>query len=121
MPYLNVRIAMNESSSVSEKIVTTLMKHTSELLGKKSEVTSIAVDFVAPNLWFVGGARMSDQNAVTCYLDIKVTDGTLNSVQFLDDVYDQNIQSLLGTTLTAANNPTDWKSLLDNRTQKIYE
>jgi hypothetical protein len=37
MPYLNVRIAMNESSSVTEKIVTNLMKHTTELLGKTQE------------------------------------------------------------------------------------
>jgi competence protein ComEC len=54
-------------------------------------------------------------------LKITVTDGTIDSVQFLGDSYDQNIQSLQGTTLTAANNPTDWKSLLDNSTQKIYD
>ena len=76
MPYLNVRIAGNESSDVAEKVVSALMKHTSELLGKKPEVTSIAIDFVSPDLWFVGGERVSVQNGVTFYLDIKVTDGT---------------------------------------------
>lgn len=76
MPYLNVRISMKESPVVAEKIVSTLMKHTAGLLGKKPEVISIAVDFVSPEFWFIGGSRLSDQNAVTFYLDIKVTEGT---------------------------------------------
>jgi len=76
MPYLNVRIAMKESSTVAERIVSTLMTLTDELLGKKPEVTSIAVDFVSPELWFVGGTRVGAAKAVTFYLDIKVTDGT---------------------------------------------
>jgi competence protein ComEC len=54
-------------------------------------------------------------------LKITVTDGMIDSVQYLGDLYDENIQSLQGTTLTAANNPTDWKSLLASSTQKIYE
>jgi 4-oxalocrotonate tautomerase len=76
MPYLNVRVSMKESHDVAQKIVATLMKHTSELLGKKPDVISIAVDFVAPELWFVGGSRLSDEKKVTFYLDIKVTEGT---------------------------------------------
>ena len=76
MPYLNVRIAMNESSAIAEKVVSILMRHTAEILGKKPEVTSIAVDFISPELWFVGGSRVGEDNAVTFYLDIKVTDGT---------------------------------------------
>lgn len=76
MPYLNVRVSIPESSESAEKIVAVLMTHTSEVLGKKSDVTSIEIDFIAPDKWFVGGVRVSDQKAVTFYLDIKVTDGT---------------------------------------------
>lgn len=76
MPYLNVRVSMPESAEVADGIVSTLMRHTSEVLGKKPEVTSIDISFVPPKLWFVGGERVSDQNAVTFYLDIKVTEGT---------------------------------------------
>lgn len=76
MPYLNVRVSMPESAEVADGIVSTLMRHTSEVLGKKPEVTSIDISFVPPTLWFVGGKRVSDQNAVTFYLDIKVTEGT---------------------------------------------
>ena len=76
MPYLNVRIATAESAEIAEKIVSILMKHTSEILGKKPEVTSIDINFVSPKLWFVGGTAIGAMDEVTFYLDIKVTDGT---------------------------------------------
>ena len=104
MPYLNVRISMKESSDVAEKIVSTLMTNTSELLGKKREVTSIAIDFVSPELWFVEGSRMSDQNAVTFYLDIKVTDGTNTKVEkakYVEKVF-SDIQSIIGPITPAS-------------------
>lgn len=76
MPYLNVRVSIAESNDTAEKIVAVLMKHTSEILRKKPDVTSIEIDFIAPDHWFVGGVRVSDLKAITFYLDIKVTDGT---------------------------------------------
>ena len=76
MPYLNVRVSLEESTDLADKIVAILMAHTSSVLGKKPEVTAIDIDFVSPERWFVGGSRVSDQNAVTFYLDIKVTEGT---------------------------------------------
>lgn len=86
MPYLNVRIAMKESSAIAEKVVSILMTHTAEILGKKSEVTSIAIDFVSPELWFVGGSRLGTDRAVTFYLDIKVTEGTNTKAEKADYV-----------------------------------
>jgi len=76
MPYVNIRISMHESSEVAEKIVSIVMRHTTEVLGKKAEVTSVTIDFVQPEVWFVGGSRVSEMSAVTFYLDIKVTKGT---------------------------------------------
>ncbi len=76
MPYLNIKISIPDSPDSAEKIVAVLMKHTSEVLGKKPDVISIEIDFISPDTWFVGGVRVSDQKAVTFYLDIKVTDGT---------------------------------------------
>lgn len=86
MPYLNVRIAMKESSAIAEKVVSILMTHTAEILGKKSEVTSIAIDFVSPELWFVGGSRLGTDRTVTFYLDIKVTEGTNTKAEKADYV-----------------------------------
>lgn len=104
MPYLNVRIARNESSEVAEKLASALMKRTSELLGKKPEVTSIAIDFVSPELWFVGGERVSAQNAVTFYLDIKVTDGTntkAEKAKYVNEVF-SDFEAILGPITPAS-------------------
>ena len=76
MPYLNVRASIPETTDSAEKIVAVLMKHTSGVLGKKPDVTSIEIDFISPDKWFVGGKRVSEEKAITFYLDIKVTDGT---------------------------------------------
>jgi 4-oxalocrotonate tautomerase len=77
---------MKKSPDVAEKIVSILMRHTAELLGKKPEVISIVVDFVSPDLWFVGGTAINDQNSVTFYLDIKVTEGTNTKAEKADYV-----------------------------------
>ena len=76
MPYLNVRIAKQGSVDLAEKIVAILMKHTSEVLGKNPDVTSIDINFVSPSLWYVGGESLATKNEITFYLEIKVTDGT---------------------------------------------
>jgi len=104
MPYLNVRIAQKESSEVAEKVVSALMKRTSNLLGKKPEVTSITIDFISPELWFVGGKRISAQNAVTFYLEIKITDGTNTKnekSEYVRNVF-CDFESILGTITPAS-------------------
>lgn len=104
MPYLNVRISIPESSDTADKIVAVLMKHTSEVLGKKPDVTSIEVDFVAPDLWFVGAVRMSDQKAVTFYLDVKVTEGTntkAEKAKYIGNVF-SDFEALLGPVTAAS-------------------
>jgi len=104
MPYLNIRIAQQESSEVAENVVSVLMKHTSELLGKKPDVISISVDFVSPELWFVGGTRVSAQKAVTFYLDIKVTDGTnikSEKNKYIEAVF-SDLKTILGAITPAS-------------------
>ncbi len=104
MPYLNVKLAMPESAELAEKVVTVLMKHTTEILGKKPEVTSIQVDFVSPHLWFVNGIRVSEQNAVTFYLDIKITDGTntkAEKAKYIKQIF-KDIEAIIGTITPAS-------------------
>ncbi len=104
MPYLNVRIAREESSDIADEVVSALMKRTSELLGKKQEVTSIDIEFISPELWYVGGKRVSEQNAVTFYLDIKVTNGTNTKnekAEYVKSVF-SDFESILGTITPAS-------------------
>lgn len=104
MPYLNVRIAMEKSSSIADKITSSLLTHTTEILGKKPEVTSIEVDFVNPDLWFIGGSRVSEQNTITFYLNIKVTDGTntkAEKARYIKEVF-SDFESILGAIAPAS-------------------
>ncbi len=98
MPYLNVRVSMEESDEIAERIVTVLMEHTNAVLGKKPEVTSIDVNFNSTKQWFVGGTRVSDQNAVTFYLDIKITEGTntkAEKAEYIKEVF-AGIDAIIG-------------------------
>ncbi|KXF83362.1 tautomerase family protein [Enterovibrio coralii] len=104
MPYLNVRISAVESPESAEKVVDSLMKHTTEVLGKKPDVTSIDIDFVDPAKWFVGGMRMSERNAVTFYLEIKVTDGTntkQEKAQYVRNVF-SDFEAIFGEVTPAS-------------------
>ena len=104
MPYLNVRIAQQESAGVADQVVSALMKRTAEILGKKSEVTSIEIDFISPDRWFVGHVRISDQDATTFYLDIKITEGTNTKQQkaeYIKAVF-ADFESILGGVTPAS-------------------
>ncbi len=76
MPYLNAKISGSQSVDITSKVASVLADLTVEALKKKRELTSIAVEFVPPTQWFVGGPSVAAQSAATFYLDIKVTEGT---------------------------------------------
>lgn len=104
MPYLNVRVSIAESSETAEKIVAVLMKHTSEILRKKPEVTAIEIDFITPDKWFVGGVPVSELRATTFYLDIKITDGTntkAEKAQYIKNVF-TDFESIMGPITPAS-------------------
>ncbi len=104
MPYLYVRISRPESPVIADRIVSVLMQHTTGMLGKSSDVISIAVDFVPPELWFVGGSRVSAQHAVTFYLDIKVTAGTntkIEKARYIQAVF-SDFEAILGPITPAS-------------------
>jgi len=47
-----------------------------DILKKKPEVTSIAIDYVDPDDWIVGGKSLSELGKRSVYFDIKITDET---------------------------------------------
>ena len=76
MPYLNAKICGIPSQELSTKIALVLTDLTAEVLKKKRELTAVAVEYVAAEGWFIGGAPLSDKPHRSFYLDIKVTEGT---------------------------------------------
>jgi len=76
MPYLNAKLSAVPSAEISAGIAARLTELTGTILHKKRELTSVAVEYVPPGQWFIGGDALAGQELITFYLDIKVTEGT---------------------------------------------
>ncbi|MBK4735076.1 tautomerase family protein [Noviherbaspirillum pedocola] len=76
MPILNVKVSANKSAELTSQIAELLLDLTTRILKKKREVTSIAIDYVDPDDWIVGGLSLSEQQKSSFYFDIKITDET---------------------------------------------
>lgn len=76
MPILNVKVSAKKSPELTREISDLLLDLTTRILGKKREVTAIAIDFVDRDSWVVGGELLSEQNRNSFYFDIKITDET---------------------------------------------
>jgi 4-oxalocrotonate tautomerase len=76
MPILNVKVSQPASAALTQSISETLLELTTRILHKKRELTSIAIDYVAPEHWVVGGSTLKAQRKNSFYFDIKVVDGT---------------------------------------------
>ena len=99
MPYLNARICAPQFAETTNRIATFLTELTAEVLGKKKELTSVAVEYVSASEWFIGGTSLASQGLATFYLDIKITEGTNTKNQKAD--YIQKVfaafESVLGS------------------------
>lgn len=104
MPYLNAKVSAPHSADTASKIAGALADLTVEILKKKRELTSVAIEFVPPDQWFVGGPSVAAQDLNTFYLDIKVTEGTNTKdekARYVSGVFGA-MESLLGTLHAAS-------------------
>jgi 4-oxalocrotonate tautomerase len=76
MPILNVKISAPPSPELVASVSETLLELTTRILHKRRELTSIAIEFVPPEHWVVGGSTLAAQGKRSAYLDIKIVDGT---------------------------------------------
>ncbi|WLI88335.1 4-oxalocrotonate tautomerase [Massilia sp. R2A-15] len=76
MPILNVKVSAAKSPQLVAAISDMLLDVTTRILKKDRRVTAIAIDFIAPDCWIVGGAPLSEQGRSSFYFDIKITDET---------------------------------------------
>ena len=76
MPILNVKVSGTKSPELTAQISELLLDLTTRILKKKREVTAIAIDYVDPEHWIVGGKSLSEQGKHSFYFDIKITDET---------------------------------------------
>ena len=76
MPILNVKVSARKSPELTTQIAELLLDLATRILKKKREVTAIAIDYVDPDSWIVGGRSLSEQGKNSFYFDIKITDET---------------------------------------------
>jgi 4-oxalocrotonate tautomerase len=76
MPFLNVLVAAPASPTLTTKIAATLQELTRLHLKKDPALMAIAVQYVPPEQWLVGGTALAAQQKASFWLDIKVTDAT---------------------------------------------
>jgi 4-oxalocrotonate tautomerase len=76
MPVLTVKVSAKKSPEMSKSIAELLLDLTTRILHKKREVTSIAIDYLDPADWIVGGRSLAEQGRSSVYFDIKITDET---------------------------------------------
>lgn len=98
MPILNVKVSGVASAERSQQIAQMLSQHTQEILNKKPELISIAISYIDPVHWIVGGETLAIQKKSSVYLDIKITDETNSKSEkaaFINAVF-KSFEGLLG-------------------------
>ena len=76
MPILNLKVSAVRSAALSRTLSTALVDATARILRKNPDITALAIDYVPPEDWIVGGRTLAEQGKASFWLDIKVVDGT---------------------------------------------
>ena len=76
MPILNVKVSAAPSPDLSAHINAGLVDLTQRILRKNPEITAVAIDYVPPEHWYVGGKSLRERRQNSFYFDIKIVDGT---------------------------------------------
>jgi 4-oxalocrotonate tautomerase len=98
MPILNVKVSAQKSPEMTGRISAILSDLTTRILKKKPEVTSIAIDYVPPEDWIVGGRSLAEQGKSSIYFDIKITDETNTKAEKAEYIHEafEAFSQLLG-------------------------
>ena len=76
MPIITVKVSAEKSREMTARISEMLLDKTTKVLRKRADLTAIAIDYVDPEHWIVGGRSLEAQGKTSFYLDIKVVDET---------------------------------------------
>ena len=76
MPILNVKVCATKSPALSKQINEALLELTSRILKKNRQLTAVAIEYVDPQDWFVGGTSLAELGKRSIYFDVKVVDET---------------------------------------------
>lgn len=98
MPILNVKVSAAKSKEMTTNIANLLLELTTRILHKDPDLTAIAIEYVDPEDWIVGGKSLAEQGKSSVYFDIKITDETntkAEKAQYIREAF-QAFGALLG-------------------------
>jgi 4-oxalocrotonate tautomerase len=104
MPYLNLKLSISPSAETTERLALVLTDLTAQILRKKREVTSVAIECIQFAQWTIGGHSLDSKNSATFFLEVKVTEGTNTKDEkaaYVEAVF-KAVASLLGETEPAS-------------------
>ena len=76
MPFIQVKISGERDVALAARVAQRVTALTSEHLHKDPALTAVAVEFVAPELWFIANASLAAQRARSFHLNISITGET---------------------------------------------
>jgi len=76
LPILNLTISRQPEPALVSELAGGLLERTARHLGKRIDVTALAIQVVPPERWIVGGRSLAEQGLASFWLDIKVVDGS---------------------------------------------
>jgi 4-oxalocrotonate tautomerase len=76
MPFLDVKVSRGGTAPEAAAIAAELTRLTNESLGKRREVTAVAVDWLPAEQWFIGGESLAQSRQRSFFLKIEITAGT---------------------------------------------
>jgi 4-oxalocrotonate tautomerase len=76
MPYLHIQISGAADASLAARVAQAGTELTARLLGKDPTLTAVAIDFIDPRQWFIGGKPLADAQHRSYHWMVSITDET---------------------------------------------
>ncbi len=76
MPFLDVKVSRGGTAPEAAAIAAELTRITTVLLGKRREVTAVAIEWLPAEQWFIGGEALAQSRLRSFFLKIEITTGT---------------------------------------------
>jgi 4-oxalocrotonate tautomerase len=76
MPIITLTIAAVPDEALSATLAKTVTDLTVAHLGKDPNLTAVAIHYLDPRHWYVGGRALAVQKTASYFIDIKVVDGS---------------------------------------------
>jgi 4-oxalocrotonate tautomerase len=76
MPFIHVLVGALGSQDLTARLAAAVQKLTCTHLNKDPALIAVAIQYIAPDQWYVGGQSLAAPNRTSAWLDIKITDAT---------------------------------------------